>query len=148
MSGRSHFRGSDWPLFVFNTALLYSAKGYQFKLLNSRIHARASYFEIPLNIEYKYALGDDISLFAEAGPYMGIGLSAKLKTGKTSFDVDFGNDEDEQDRIDAGLNFGAGIEVDKIRLGVNYGHGMVNLANNEWNTKLRNVAIYAGYRLN
>ena len=130
----------------FNTALLYSAKGYKFNF-GASFNASLNYIEIPLNIEYKEKVGN-VSLFAEAGPYIGIGVAAKVKTGNTTQDIDFGSDNDELKRMDAGLNFGAGVELDKIRIGFNYGLGLVNLENeDDVVTKLRNFAIFVGYRI-
>lgn len=132
----------------FNTALLYSSKGYKFTLLGAEFNAPISYVEIPLNLEYKEEVGE-VAVFVEAGPYIGIGLSAKVKTGSSSEDIDFGSDLGEVKRFDAGLNFGGGVEIEKLRLGINYGLGLVNLDNSdEASTKLRNFAIFAAYTIN
>jgi hypothetical protein len=129
----------------FNTALLYTTKGYKFSLFGAEFKAPLTYLEIPLNIEYKEEVGG-VLIFAEAGPYIGFGLSAKVKTGNTTQDIDFGSENDELKRVDAGLNFGGGIELDKIRLGINYEVGLVNIENTEdAKTKLRNFSIFAAY---
>lgn len=131
----------------FNTALLYSSKGYKFSLFGAEFNAPIGYLEIPLNLEYKEDVGS-VALFVEAGPYFGIGLSAKVKTGNSTEDIDFGSDDDELKRIDAGLNFGGGVELDKLRFGINYGLGLVNIENaDDATTKLRNFAIFAAYKI-
>lgn len=131
----------------FNTALLYSAKGYKGTLIVS-YDARVNYLDIPLNFEYKESVGN-VAIFLEAGPYIGIGLAGKTKTGNTSVDVDFGSDPGEIKRFDIGLNFGGGVEIDKLRLGINYGLGLINLSNEDNTTyKMRNFAIFANYVIN
>lgn len=131
----------------FNTAVLYTTKGYKFSLFGAEFNAPIGYLEIPLNLEYKEDVGN-VALFAESGPYLGIGLSAKVKTGNTTEDINFGSENDELKRIDAGLNFGGGIEFDKLRFGINYGLGLVNIENaNDATTKLRNFAIFAAYKI-
>jgi hypothetical protein len=131
----------------FNTALLYTVKGYKFSLFSAEFNAPIGYLEIPLNLEYKEDVGL-VALFAEVGPYLGIGLSAKVKTGNTTENIDFGGDDDELKRIDAGLNFGGGVELDKLRFGINYGLGLVNLENaNNSSTKLRNFAIFVAHKI-
>ncbi|MGB4293177.1 MAG: porin family protein [Bacteroidales bacterium] len=112
----------------FNSGILFSQKGTKMSLLGVEIDFPINYFEIPLNLAYKYDLGT-VKLFAQAGPYFGIGLSAKMKGGGFEETIDFGSETDQIKRLDLGINFGAGIEIKKVRLGINYGLGLTNLSN-------------------
>ena len=49
------------------------------------------YLEIPVHIGYKYAVNDNFSLFANAGPYIAIGLFGKAKITADGSLVDGGS---------------------------------------------------------
>lgn len=111
-----------------NAAALYSMKGATISLLGAEADFPISYVEIPVNIAYKYDLGG-AKLFAQVGPYAGIGISAKVKGAGGEETIDFGSAIDELKRFDFGANFGAGVEIMKVQLGVSYGLGLVNISN-------------------
>ncbi|MGE4585757.1 MAG: outer membrane beta-barrel protein, partial [Mangrovibacterium sp.] len=86
--------------------------------------------------------------YAQTGPYIGIGLSAKAKSGGTEVDIDFGDGDEEIKRMDLGLNFGAGVEFNMLQLGINYGLGLTDLENaSEAKYKNRVFSITASYFL-
>ena len=122
------FEISD-PIY-FNTGLLFSQKGTKLNVLGVDVKIPVNFLEIPLNIAYKYDLGE-AKLYGQAGPFIGIALTGKTKSGDDEEDIEFGSDDDEWKRLDAGLNFGAGVEIAAVQLGVNYGLGLANLANEE-----------------
>lgn len=131
----------------FNTALLYTSKPYKYTIIVEFTDIN-NFLELPLNIEYKESIGD-ANIFVEAGPYLAYGLSSKIKTGDTTLDRDYGSDSDDIKRLDAGLNFGAGVEFEKLRLGLNYAIGLTSLSNDDDETyKMRNFALYAVYNIN
>ena len=130
----------------FSTALLYSKKGYQIKSFD--VKHKINYLDIPLNIQYKEEVGS-VKVYGEAGPYLGIGLATKLKGDAISVDTEFGSGSGELKRMDVGLNFGAGVEIDKFKIGINYGLGLMNLENvDDSKIKNRNFAIFAAYIFN
>jgi hypothetical protein len=112
----------------FNSGILFSQKGTKVSLLGVVIDFPINYLEIPLNLAYKYDLGT-VKLFAQAGPYLGVGLSAKMKGGGQEETLDFGSGTNQMKRLDFGINFGAGLEINKVQLGINYGLGLTNLSN-------------------
>ncbi len=112
----------------FNSGILFSMKGTKMSLLGVEIDFPINYLEFPLNLAYKYDLGT-VKLFAQAGPYLGVGLSAKMKGGGQEETIDFGSETDQMKRLDLGINFGAGLEIKKVQLGINYGLGLTNLSN-------------------
>ncbi len=111
-----------------NTGILYTQKGTKLSLLGIEGEMPIEYIDFPLGLTYKYDMGNS-KLYFQAGPYLGVGISAKMKAGTNSQTIEFGSETDQMKKIDLGLNFGAGIEIKKIQLGVNYGLGMVNLSN-------------------
>ena len=112
----------------FNSGILFSQKGTKMSLLGVEIEFPINYLEIPLNLAYKYDLST-VKLFAQAGPYLGVGLSAKMKSGGQEETVGFGSETDQMKQIDLGINFGTGIEIKTVQLGINYGLGLTNLSN-------------------
>lgn len=110
------------------------------------------YLEIPVHIGYKYAVNDNFTLFANAGPYFGIGLFGKLKTtgtikneleslaGKSSENI-FGDDGFK--RFDFGLGLKAGMEFSKkYQLSIGYDFGLTETS--DAGTKNRNLMISLG----
>jgi hypothetical protein len=126
----------------FNSGILFSQKGTKMNLLGVEINFPINCLEIPLNLDYKYDLGT-AKLFAQAGPYLGIGLSAKMKGAGESETIDFGSGTDQMKRLDLGINFGAGIEIKKVQLGINYGLGLTNLSNDPDETMKNGVLSFS-----
>lgn len=84
------------------------------------------YLEFPLNLVYR---ADFVTwkLFAQAGPYVGVGISARKKSNVTD-KIEFGSEASQFKRIDAGINFGGGFEINNLQIGVNYGYGFLNIS--------------------
>lgn len=105
------------------------------------------YLEIPVHVGYKYAVNDDFTLFANAGPYVAIGLFGKAKMGgdliesSESADV-FGDDGFK--RFDLGLGLKAGMEFSKkYQVSVGYDFGFIK-TDSELGCKNRNFMISLG----
>jgi outer membrane protein W len=91
------------------------------------------------------------------GPYVGIGLSGKMKgevsidgeTTSQEIDIEWGSDIASSDlkRMDFGLIIGAGVELNSIQIGLNYSLGLANISP-QTNVKIRNrvLGISVGYR--
>ena len=123
---------ADFPLssaFFLNASALYSVKGTKLSLLGVQADFPVDYLEIPVNFGYKYSFGGPADVFAMVGPYFGIGLSAKMKSGGNEQNFTFGSGTDQLKRLDAGINYGVGIDISRIQLAVNYGMGLVNISN-------------------
>ena len=111
------------------------------------------YLEIPVHIGYKYAVNDNFTLFANAGPYIGIGFFGKLKTtgeitnelessiGTSSENI-FGDDGFK--RFDLGLGLKAGMEFSKkYQISIGYDFGLTETS--DAGTKNRNLMISLGF---
>ena len=78
-----------------------------------------------------FTISNGAKLLVIGGTYFGYGLSAKVKSGNDEEEIEFGSTDNQIKRIDAGLNFGTGVEFESIQLGINYELGLVNLENVE-----------------
>ncbi|MDP4185241.1 MAG: porin family protein [Bacteroidota bacterium] len=135
---------SDFGLgesFYLSPELLYSSKGYKIEDLKHLI----DYIEIPINLTYRYPI-EKISLFVQTGPYLGVGVSSKIKGGGDTETIHFGSGEDQIKRMDFGWNFGGGIEYDKFQLGLRYELGLSNIDNiSGASTKNRTFSVTLAY---
>ena len=111
------------------------------------------YLEIPVHIGYKYAVNDNFSLFANAGPYIAIGLFGKAKMTADGSLVDGGSKVSESEnvfgddgfkRFDLGLGLKAGIEISKkYQFSIGYDFGFIE-AEELMGCKNRNLMISLG----
>ncbi len=105
------------------------------------------YLEVPLNVLFKVPFNTSgPGFFVNAGPYIAVGIAGKSKfdskiagiTASSSNNIKFSNDDpltSEQDdaaynklkRFDYGLNFGAGVDLSKVLIKVNYGLGLAKI---------------------
>lgn len=147
--------------FSFEPGLLYSSKGFtkpEYKagigghtVDEPEIKITSNYLEIPINAIYKINLGG-VKIFMNAGPYLAYAISGKLKANK----IWFGVNEDQTERklkignqatddfkaLDYGLNAGAGVEIKKITVGLQYSLGLANIApSNDISYTLNNKVI-------
>jgi len=105
------------------------------------------YLELPVNFVYSIPTGNSGNVFIGAGPYAGLGLSAKAKTGNVKVDVGFGDDGFK--RFDAGLNFLAGYRLSNgFLINGGYGLGLLDIVGaNGASVKNRVFSIGLGYQL-
>ena len=111
------------------------------------------YLEIPVHIGYKYAVNDNFSVFANAGPYIAIGLFGKAKMTADGSLVDGGSKVSESEnvfgddgfkRFDLGLGLKAGIEISKkYQFSIGYDFGFIE-AEELMGCKNRNLMISLG----
>lgn len=110
------------------------------------------YLEIPVHVGYKFAITDNFTLFANAGPYVAIGLFGKVKIkGEIAdeFESEFGTSsenifgDDAFKRFDFGLGLKAGAEINKkFQVSIGYDFGLVETL--DVGTKNRNLMISLG----
>jgi len=127
------------------------------------------YLELPANFVVKLPVDDQARVFFGAGPYVAMGIGGKVKgtqdiggiTSTYEKNIVFNNDDpttsEQEDasvrklrRFDYGANLLAGIEINRLMLGVNYGLGMAKIGsadnNNNDKNKYRIFSINAGIR--
>jgi len=127
------------------------------------------YLELPANFVLKFPVDKTSRFYAGAGPYVAMGIGGKVKgeqniAGNVSTyekNIQFNNDDpttgEQEDasvnklrRFDYGVNFLAGVEVDRFLVGVNYGLGLAKIGstqdNNNDKNKYRIFSIDLGVR--
>ena len=110
-----------------------------------------NYIQLPINLAYKFDLGNEQKFFPFAGIYLGYGISgtSKEKGGifSVSHDVKFGSGEnDDMKAFDYGLNLGVGYQYSHIIFRLQYNLGIANLSNvDDRIYKNKNFAATVGY---
>ncbi|MCK9167985.1 MAG: PorT family protein [Bacteroidales bacterium] len=147
----------------FEPGLIFTTKGakYEDTLLGIDFDAVYTlyYIDIPLYVKAAVSAGDNLKLYAAAGPYVGLGISGVVKTttevlgivNTEEDDIEWGNDEAEDDlkNVDMGLTFGAGLEISSLLLGVSYDLGMANISSyQDFGTTRKNnvLKLSIGYK--
>jgi len=134
-------------MLAFEPGLLLSTKGYKMDGDPDDFVFNLMYVEIPLNAKTYFDLGG-LELYALAGPYLGFGLSGKGKMGDDSEDVEWGSEKTEANRLDYGLNIGAGVKIGAIEAGIGYGLGLGNMSNaDDVSYKHRVLGVSFAYKL-
>jgi hypothetical protein len=127
------------PNFAIETGLLLNSKGYRLQN-NSSYESKGStnllYLDVPVSLKARHAVGG-ITVYGTAGPYIGMGLSGKLRYETNDYDgtrkgtqkLNWGSDPANADlkRLDYGLTIGGGVEVRSFQVGLVYGLGLANL---------------------
>ncbi len=132
--------------FYFEPGLMLTTKGYKLNseetIMGFTVKTDASsnplYLDIPLNFKIATEIGDEVKLYGVAGPYIGIGLTGKVKSkvevlGEVEEDnssISWGSDADNDDlkRLDFGVTVGAGAEFGPLQAGLFYSLGLANIS--------------------
>jgi len=107
------------------------------------------YLELPVNLVVRLPLGSGTNLFFNGGPYIAMGLAGKSKVNGELGGVSINSTEDIQftstdpnandqaysklKRFDYGFNIGAGFDLKKVILKVNYGYGLSKINSTQTN---------------
>lgn len=126
-------------------SLMYEGKGAKFKATEGSGELNLNYVTLPINILLKPEMVNG-AWFVGVGPYIGYGISSKMKVGNNSWDPFKKNGSNEADlkRFDGGLNVQAGYEFSAgFNIGINSNLGLVNISNdtNDDNEKMTNTSF-------
>lgn len=149
--------------FSIESGLLYNPKGYKIMVKDdgykATLKSKLQYLEVPILAKYKFDLNDDVSLYGVVGPALAYAIAGgfsfvekedgeKFKdNGKLKFGTTSASD---YKRLDLGLMIGAGINLKKIRAGIFYDQGLLNVAPhsiNGYKIKNRMFGVSVGYIL-
>ena len=127
----------------FQPSLFYTTKGAKYSGSASYLGINADadlrvtqmYLEMPIDLQLRFKVADDMNLIVGAGPYIAYGVGGKTKLsgniagykGNTDWDT-FGDDG--LRRFDAGANIEFGMEFNPIIVGVNTQLGFCNVTEN------------------
>ena len=118
------------------------------------------YLELPVNVVVKLPVTTGTNFFIGAGPYGALGIGGKYKatatvagaSGETTRNIKYGSsNDDDLRRFDYGVNALAGVEIDRVMLGVNYGLGLSKIVPNTDDfrndkNKYRVLSVNVGFR--
>ena len=122
--------------FYVQPGLYFTSLGAKQEVYDKDATVRLNYLQLPILASLRIALSDKLKLHLNAGPYVAYGISGKQKYDGVKINA-FGTDDEEGGlkRFDAGLSFGAGIEVNKAYFGFGYDLGLTNILDDEvWYT--------------
>ena len=128
-----HFGGFfDIPLndnLGLEPALLFSAKGSNYKIDSVEYSLSPIYIEVPVMAVYSFG-SDAIKISLFAGPYFACGVGGyKIESGGELKKINFGSGRNNDLRpFDIGINFGAGINFKGLLISAQYGIGLSNLS--------------------
>lgn len=150
--------------FSIQSALLVSAKGSKIKakLIDGNTGSTISdintsiklvYTELPVLALFKKNLGQSCRFYGGVGPYVGLGLGGKIASSFQPIaerDVNFGSGEpgtNSYRRFDYGASAAAGVEINRLLIGVNYNYGLVDLGSAINKSYNRTLGISVGFWL-
>lgn len=145
--------------FTIQPGFLFQNKSLDYTLINSDAsngtlanmfaHSRYYYFQVPILASFRFNLGDDLKLLAEAGPYFGFGLGGDTKYEQISTVIGEGKSElrylnykrnffgksdgvtVSHNKFDWGFKFGVGVLFrEHYSFTIYYNAGCKNIANN------------------
>lgn len=117
------------------------------------------YLDIPVFAKFSTFAGNT-RIYGLAGPYLGVGLTGKVKMelteGSESYseedDISWGDgDDNDFKRLDLGIGLGAGIEFDSFFVELTTHLGLNNIsAEEDYGTKIKNrtFMLSVGYKFN
>jgi hypothetical protein len=126
-------------------------------VVESTVDLTSYYLDIPLNVKSTFDLFNN-KMYVTLGPVIGIGLAGRYKSSSTFLgettnyigDIKFGSnaDTDNLKRFDLGLAAGVGYQLSNVQFGINYNHGLMNIAANTSNGTVfnnRSLSVTIGY---
>jgi hypothetical protein len=134
-------------MFSLETGILFSAKGN--KLLDINLWKESIYYlELPAMVKASKPINKNADVFAMAGGYLGNALYGIRKGNDWKVDIGLGSKDNEYDRLDYGLKFGAGIKIHRVQLGACFEVGLIDFENHDdIKDRTRVMEFYLAYQL-
>lgn len=137
-------------LLALQPTLFFSQKGAKEDLGdNASVKFNEWYMELPINLQLRFNLTDNINLLAATGPYLGVGIGGKTSgeastraSAKVETDT-FGDDAFR--RFDAGWGLGIGVEINRFQVGIDTQFGFCKLMDADGAPHNVNIGIMVGY---
>ena len=160
VTGEYSFKDPSNGLFLSVGMLLahqpYKGKEYFYQEVNAtkRWDATPFYLSIPLHVGYKMPCGQNVNVFASAGPYLGIGLFGKEKcftediTGRQIEEETSSNvfSDKHQERLDYGVGLRLGAEFGgHFQISAGYDWGLKDINSNFDKNRNHNFNVSLAY---
>ena len=127
-----------------NAGAFIASKGASFDLDVIKTNATAYYLEIPVHLGYKKAVNEQITVFGEAGPYLGYGIMGNSNTQVTNYSGETITENEDifktTDRMTYGLGLRCGVEF-KQKYTVSVGY------DNSFSNDINSLTLTLGYKL-
>lgn len=135
------------PLYL-ETGLAFTQKGYKCEMGATSHKANLWYMEIPIGLNYKFALDHEWTIYPSAGFYYALGIGGKIKyEGDTNYKVDAFGGESDLKRSDMGLRIGCTVDYNRYQAAIGYSIGLLDYAGKSSpEVKNRTLFISVGYR--
>lgn len=149
------FKLSD--MFSIETGIQLTTKGYKSILVSDHYSASNNFYvfysEIPLSIKYQHELNNGYKIYTSIGGYGSLVMFG-LEFYKNNFNGDTYRSRDFYDfsemgikRLDYGLTFGVGIEMNSMVIGTSFDLGLVDIIDSDnYTIKNRVLKFSIGYR--
>lgn len=145
-------------LISLETGIIFTSKGNKITITGANKYLfkeNMYYLDIPVLLKVSMPVRKT-KTFIMAGGYAGSALfgnrygewvsNSVLKRERTN--IQWGNELNEYNRLDYGLNFGAGFKIQKFQIGALYKHGLNNVRNDDpWKTNNRTIEFYIAYQI-
>lgn len=143
----------------FETGLLLNTKGYRInkksEMSGTIVKFNLLYIDIPVTAKTSFQVGNK-TIFANIGPYVGIGLAGNVRSVYTlgdetetiEQDFQWGQNNEDLKRLEYGLLIGGGVEFNSFVVALNYSHGFTNISLfdfDDFTLKNRVIALSIGY---
>lgn len=145
--------GVNVPLYYFRsdcglrlqTGLFVEGKGAKEEYEGAKVTYGATYLQIPVMAEFRSEVALNTNVFINVGPYFAYGIggnydanSSIMPTGSLFTNI--------LSRFDCGLTYGAGVIYKKVKFGIWYETGFVDISNVEdCSIKTRNLMFSLSY---
>jgi len=132
--------------FSIQAGLLIAQQGFRttavYKGQKSPYKITLYYIQLPINAQYKLALGSNTSLLFQTGPYFGYCFLGTASENGIDFPIKMGYKErDVFKTFDFGLGLGVGVQVYGLQIGIGYNIGLYNLHPSYFSDKSRNHGL-------
>ena len=108
--------------FFVRPGVMFSMKGAHYE---NRRYDNLNYLELPVLMAYKERVGNHMDVDFQTGPYLAFGISGKINKKAENYAVpSFVN---EYRKFDFGWNFGMGMDIYKLYIGISYDCGLRQL---------------------
>lgn len=115
-----------------SSGLILSQKGYEVDYFDDgfKVEEKGTplYLSIPINIGYRYSLGNVVSIFGQTGPYLAFGVGGKEKVEVANVEAKedyFGDDM--ANVFDMGWGVRLGVEANRFQVHLGYEYGFTKV---------------------
>lgn len=138
----------------FLPGLVLDTRGSKYVSGSSTSKTNLNYLTIPVNLRMHFDVSSNVKAFLNLSPYAGVAVSGsdryKDDDSSSKESVEF-KDEYDYSRLDYGLNFGLGVDLDKFSVCAGYDLGLANTTrvSSDSNFKSNNstLKLTIGYKL-